>query len=108
MVEESRQDKNNHSIKTIFLKILRVLFILFFVGILVCGLSVFFDGLKELIFEIRDLMPAKQLNILGEKIEITPSLTMGTKLVIGILTISIILFSFFITLIKKILNIIFK
>ncbi|OHX26498.1 hypothetical protein BKX95_09895 [Streptococcus iniae] len=107
MVEESRRVKKN-SIKTILFKILKVLFVLLFIGIIVFGLSLFVDGLNELLSELRDLMSTEQLKLIGEKMEFTSSFTMGTKLVIGALTILIIIISFFLALIKKIFNIIFK
>lgn len=108
MAENIRSEKSKSSVGTIFVKLLLVILKLAVLAVLILGLYLFADGFMELINKMRDILSADQLKELGNQIEIKKSLATGTKLVIGVFTIILMVGSFLLVLLKGVFKTIFK
>ncbi|AGM99270.1 hypothetical protein [Streptococcus iniae] len=108
MAENIRREKSRHSLASILVTVLLVLLKLVIMLGLLFGLYLFADGFLEFINHMRQILNADQLETLGRQLEIHRNFTTGTKLVIGVFTIVLMVGSFLIVMLKGIVKTIFK
>lgn len=108
MAENIRREKSRRSIGSILVKFLLVVLKLLIMLALLFGLYLFADGFLEFVNHMRQTLNADQLENLDRQLEIHRNFTTGTKLVIGVFTIILMVGAFLIVMLKGIVKTIFK